>query len=225
MVPVFVDDAGAVTIESRDSCEKLWRGPAARARARTARGPDQAYADFIDGPAEACLPRRPPFVRDQWKTDWERGLYTSPRSGSSALAASTRGNDGDARSRAACRPSLSTLAVSRSYRREPDARRRGPTADRHARGGQPELVAVIRRRFRTCRVEAAAPCAQRASGAALRLAMLGSASQARAAASRGTSPRRPSWQVTRSLCTFAAAATIGAEAGSPRSARREEAVP
>src|ERR1051325_6220621 len=50
MVPVLVDDAGVVTVESRDICAKLLAGPGgARLVPAPFEGPIWAYADFIDG--------------------------------------------------------------------------------------------------------------------------------------------------------------------------------
>jgi glutathione S-transferase len=115
MVPVLVDDAGAVTVDSRDICEKLWRGPGgARLAPPPLEGPIWAYADFIDGPVEDLLFRvTSPFVRDQWKTDWERGLYVFSKErkfGAGCIDAWQRDREALlARARRLLGPSLSTL--------------------------------------------------------------------------------------------------------------------
>jgi len=114
-VPVLVDDAGAVTVESRDICEKLWRGPGgARLAPSPLEGPIWAYADFIDGPVEDLLFRvASPFVRDQWKTDWERGLYVFSKErkfGAGCIDAWQRDREALlSRARRLLAPSLSTL--------------------------------------------------------------------------------------------------------------------
>ncbi|HEY7371380.1 MAG TPA: glutathione S-transferase [Polyangia bacterium] len=115
LVPVLVDDAGAVTVESRDICQKLLSGPAgARLVPAPLEGPIWAYADFIDGPVEDLLFRvASPFVRDQWKTDWERGLYVFSKErkfGAGCIDAWQRDRDGLlARARRLLAPSVSTL--------------------------------------------------------------------------------------------------------------------
>jgi glutathione S-transferase len=116
MVPVLVDDAGAVTIESRDICEKLIARTPGGARLTPAplEGPIWAYADFIDGPVEDLLFRvASPFVRDQWKTDWERGLYVFSKErkfGAGCIDAWQRDREALlARARRLLAPSLSTL--------------------------------------------------------------------------------------------------------------------
>jgi glutathione S-transferase len=114
-VPVLVDDGGAVTVDSRDICEKLWRGPGgARLAPAPLEGPIWAYADFIDGPVEDVLFRvASPFVRDQWKTDWERGLYVFTKErkfGAGCIEGWRRDRDALlARARRLLAPSLSTL--------------------------------------------------------------------------------------------------------------------
>jgi len=76
-VPVLVDDAGAVTVQSRDICERLLAGAeGARLVPSPLEGPIWAYADFVDGPLEDVLFRiASPSLRDQWRTPWQRGLY------------------------------------------------------------------------------------------------------------------------------------------------------
>jgi glutathione S-transferase len=66
-----------VTVQSRDICEKLTREPpGARLVPPVFEGPIWAYNDFTEGPLEDLLFRlASPFIRDQWKTAWERGLY------------------------------------------------------------------------------------------------------------------------------------------------------
>jgi glutathione S-transferase len=116
LVPVLVDDAGAVTVESRDICAKLVAGPGgARLVPAPFEGPIWAYADFIDGPVEDLLFRvASPFVRDHWKTDWERGLYVFSKErkfGAGCIDAWQRDRDGLlAGARRLLAPSLSTLA-------------------------------------------------------------------------------------------------------------------
>jgi len=116
MVPVLVDDAGVVTVESRDICAKLLAGPGgARLVPAPFEGPIWAYADFIDGPVEDLLFRvASPFVRDHWKTDWERGLYVFSKErkfGAGCIDAWQRDRDGLlGRARRLLAPSLSTLA-------------------------------------------------------------------------------------------------------------------
>jgi glutathione S-transferase len=77
-VPVLVDDGGAVIVQSRDICEALVRKPAgARFVPPALEAGVWAYSDFVDGPLEDPLFRlASPFIRDQWKTAWERALYT-----------------------------------------------------------------------------------------------------------------------------------------------------
>ncbi len=52
-VPVLVDDAGKVTVDSRAICEEVLKGEAAeRLVPSPLQGPIWAYADWIDGPFE-----------------------------------------------------------------------------------------------------------------------------------------------------------------------------
>ncbi|HWA71755.1 MAG TPA: glutathione S-transferase family protein [Polyangiaceae bacterium] len=78
LVPVLVDDAGKVIVESRDICERLLNGgDAARLVPSPLQGPIWAYADFVDGPLEDVLFRiASPTVRDHWKSPSDRALYT-----------------------------------------------------------------------------------------------------------------------------------------------------
>jgi glutathione S-transferase len=74
-VPVLVDDAGKVTVESRAICEKLLAETAALTPAPL-EGPIWAYHDFCDGPLEDVMFRiGSPHVRDCWPTPGERALY------------------------------------------------------------------------------------------------------------------------------------------------------
>ena len=74
-VPVLVDDAGQVTVESRSICERLLAGTAALTPAPL-QGPIWAYHDFCDGPLEDVMFRiGSPYVRDAWPTAGERALY------------------------------------------------------------------------------------------------------------------------------------------------------
>jgi glutathione S-transferase len=115
-VPVLVDDAGAVTVESRDICEKLLAGPAgARLVPAPLEGPIWAYADFVDGPLEDVLFRvASPFVRDQWGSPWQRGLYVFTKErkfGAGCIEAWERDRAGLlARARRFLAASVSTLA-------------------------------------------------------------------------------------------------------------------
>jgi glutathione S-transferase len=76
-VPVLVGDDGAVSVESRDICEKLVAGPAGQSLVPSPfEGPIWAYADFADGPLEDVLFRlASPLIRDQWENPAERALY------------------------------------------------------------------------------------------------------------------------------------------------------
>lgn len=76
-VPVLVDDAGRVIIESRDICQKLVATePGKRLVPSPWEGPIWAYHDYVDGPLEDVLFRiASPAVRDAWATPGERGLY------------------------------------------------------------------------------------------------------------------------------------------------------
>ena len=76
-VPVLVDDAGAVTVDSRAICERLLRGEAA-ARFVPApwQGPIWAYADWCDGALEDVLFRfAAPARARQIEKAWDRALY------------------------------------------------------------------------------------------------------------------------------------------------------
>ena len=77
-VPVLVDDAGRVYIESRSICEHLLSGEAAaRLVPSPLQGPIWGYADFCDGPLEDVLFRiASPDVRDSWPDAGQRALYT-----------------------------------------------------------------------------------------------------------------------------------------------------
>lgn len=77
-VPVWVDEQGAVTVESRRITELLLADGAGRALVPAPlEGPIWAYADFCDGPLEDLLFRiATPDVRDAWSDPWERALYT-----------------------------------------------------------------------------------------------------------------------------------------------------
>lgn len=76
-VPVLVDDAGKVIVESRVICEALLSRPGAKHLVPSPfEGPIWAYADFVDGPLEDILFRiASPAVRDAWTTPFERALY------------------------------------------------------------------------------------------------------------------------------------------------------
>jgi glutathione S-transferase len=76
-VPVLVDDAGAVTVDSRAICEKLLALPAAQQLLPSPlEGPIWAYADFADNTLEDVMFRiASPAVRDAWEGPFERALY------------------------------------------------------------------------------------------------------------------------------------------------------
>jgi glutathione S-transferase len=77
-VPVLVDAAGRVTVESRQIAARLLSGEAGRSLVPSPlEGPIWAYADFCDGPLEDVLFRiASPSVRDAWTDPGERALYT-----------------------------------------------------------------------------------------------------------------------------------------------------
>lgn len=74
-VPVLVDDAGKVIVESRAICQLLL-GETSALTPAPLEGPIWAYHDFCDGPLEDVLFRiSSPYVRDAWPTPGERALY------------------------------------------------------------------------------------------------------------------------------------------------------
>jgi glutathione S-transferase len=76
MVPVLIDDEGAVIVESRQICERLVESRGAQLVPSPFEGPIWAYSDFVDGPLEDILFRiASPSIRDRWTTAFERGLY------------------------------------------------------------------------------------------------------------------------------------------------------
>jgi glutathione S-transferase len=77
-VPVLQDDDGTVIVQSRDICAALVRRPGGtRLVPASLEAAVWAFSDFVDGPLEDPLFRlASPFLRDQWKTAWERALYT-----------------------------------------------------------------------------------------------------------------------------------------------------
>jgi glutathione S-transferase len=76
-VPVLVDDAGVVTVESRAICEKLLAGAAGKRLVPSPlEGPIWAYADFADNTLEDVFFRLgSPAIRDAWSNPFERALY------------------------------------------------------------------------------------------------------------------------------------------------------
>ena len=76
-VPVLVDDAGVVTVDSRAICEKLLRGQAAEKLLPSPwQGPIWAYADWCDNILEDVMFRiAAPFQVRRFTSAWERGLY------------------------------------------------------------------------------------------------------------------------------------------------------
>jgi glutathione S-transferase len=77
-VPVLVDDAGKVTVESRRICELLLAGESGRRLVPAPLGgPIWGYSDFCDGPLEDILFRlATPLVRGAWQSPGDRALYT-----------------------------------------------------------------------------------------------------------------------------------------------------
>lgn len=77
-VPVLVDDDGAVTVESRQICEKLLVGAAKQALVPSPfEGPIWAYADFVDGPLEDVLFRiASPALHHRFRDPGEQALFT-----------------------------------------------------------------------------------------------------------------------------------------------------
>ena len=76
-VPVLVDAAGAVTVESRQICEKLLVGAAKQALVPSPfEGPIWAYADFADGPLEDVLFRiSSPAQHHRFEDPGEQALF------------------------------------------------------------------------------------------------------------------------------------------------------
>jgi glutathione S-transferase len=77
-VPVLVDADGAVTVESRQICEKLLVGAAKQALVPSPfDGPIWAYADFADGPLEDVLFRiASPSLHHRFRDPGEQALFT-----------------------------------------------------------------------------------------------------------------------------------------------------
>ncbi len=77
-VPVFVDDAGAVTVDSRAICAKLAQGPhAERLTPAPWQGPIWAYADWCDGALEDVLFRlASPALRRRFTRAVDAALFT-----------------------------------------------------------------------------------------------------------------------------------------------------
>jgi glutathione S-transferase len=76
-VPVWVDEAGRVTVESRRICEVLLAEGGGQLVPAPLGGPIWAYADFCDGPLEDILFRvATPLLRDARQDPGERALYT-----------------------------------------------------------------------------------------------------------------------------------------------------
>jgi glutathione S-transferase len=116
-VPVLVDDAGKVVVESRDICEHLLRGEAgSRLVPPPWDGPIWAYADFADGPLEDVVFRiGSPSVRDAWLVPGDRALYVMVKErkfGAGCVDAWQRDQAGLlARARRLLEPTLKTLAA------------------------------------------------------------------------------------------------------------------
>jgi len=77
-VPVLVDDAGRVTVDSRAICVEVLHGePAERLVPSPWQGPIWAYADWCDGPLEDVLFRlASPGIRRRFQRVAERALFT-----------------------------------------------------------------------------------------------------------------------------------------------------
>lgn len=77
-VPVLVLDGGEIVVESRAICERLVATePGRRLVPSGLEGPVWAYCDFLEGQVEDVLFRvASPHILDQWKTPWERALFT-----------------------------------------------------------------------------------------------------------------------------------------------------
>jgi glutathione S-transferase len=86
-VPVLVDDAGGVTVESRRICELLLAGERGRRLVPAPLGgPIWAYADFCDGPLEDILFRlATPFIRDAWQDPGDRALIKERKFGAGCV--------------------------------------------------------------------------------------------------------------------------------------------
>jgi glutathione S-transferase len=115
-VPVLVDDAGKVHVESRRIAEHLLAGGDARARLtpKPLAGPIWGYADFCDGPLEDILFRiASPLVKDAWQDPWERALYvlTKERKFGAGCVEEWRKNRDEllVKARALLAPSVETL--------------------------------------------------------------------------------------------------------------------
>jgi glutathione S-transferase len=114
-VPVLVDDAGKVIVESRDICEHLLASPSKLVPSPW-EGPIWAYHDFVDGPFEDVMFRiAAPPVRDAWPTPGERALYTFVKErkfGTGCVDAWARDRDKlIAKARHLLAPTLRTLAA------------------------------------------------------------------------------------------------------------------
>lgn len=115
-VPVLVDNAGRVLVESRDICERLLAKPGAeRLVPAPLEGPIWAYADFCDGPLEDVLFRiASPAVRDAWPSPSDRALYVlikERKFGAGCVDAWERDRDAlVARAQHLLAPTLSTLS-------------------------------------------------------------------------------------------------------------------
>ena len=76
-VPVLVDDAGTVTVDSRAICEELLRGDRGQRFVPAPwQGPIWAYADWCDGPLEDVMFRiAAPKIRDRFPRAADRALF------------------------------------------------------------------------------------------------------------------------------------------------------
>lgn len=113
-VPVLVDDAGLVTVESRVICETLLKDPATALVPSPLEGPIWGYHDFCDGPLEDVMFRiGSPHVRDAWPTPGERALYVlikERKFGAGCVGAWQRDQDALlVKARALLQPTLKTL--------------------------------------------------------------------------------------------------------------------
>jgi glutathione S-transferase len=116
LVPVLVTDEGRVIVESRDICEALLTGDAARRLVPAPfQGPVWAYADYCDGPLEDVLFRiASPAVRDRWERVSDRALFVfikERKFGAGCVDAWERARDAlVAKAKHLLAPSLATLA-------------------------------------------------------------------------------------------------------------------
>ena len=114
-VPVLVDDAGKVTVDSRAICEEVLRGDrAARLVPPPWQGPIWAYADWVDGPFEDVAFRiAAPGIRRRFARPADAALFVfiKERKFGRGCVDEWERNTGEfvARARAMLAPTLQTL--------------------------------------------------------------------------------------------------------------------